>query len=51
VATTFRPFGLGEDFVFVNAWNEWAEGAFLEPCRQWGTRYLEAHVGLPGNET
>ena len=30
-----------ESFLFINAWNEWAEGNHLEPCQKWGTSYLE----------
>ncbi|MCX6300307.1 MAG: glycoside hydrolase family 99-like domain-containing protein [Bacteroidetes bacterium] len=31
-----------ENFIFINAWNEWGEGNHMEPCQKWGQKYLES---------
>jgi hypothetical protein len=50
VVNTFKPYSKEENFVFINAWNEWAEGNHLEPCLKWGTQYLEVVKELFSSE-
>lgn len=41
ILQNFEPPSEEENFVFINAMNEWAEGNHLEPCSKYGREYLE----------
>lgn len=42
LAEKFEPFSEDENFIFINAMNEWAEGNHLEPCIKYKDAYLKA---------
>ena len=31
-----------KEYIFINAWNDWGEGAYLEPDSKNGFQYLQA---------
>ncbi len=54
IEETKRRFSPDQRFIFINAWNEWAEGVYLEPDKKYGYTNIntaaKAIYGLPYNE-
>lgn len=42
IVWTRKNHGIEEQIVYINAWNEWGEGAILEPTTRYGYRNLDS---------
>ncbi|MDD5389289.1 MAG: glycoside hydrolase family 99-like domain-containing protein [Gallionellaceae bacterium] len=51
VRKTRQQFKSEENIVFINAWNEWAEGNHMEPDMKWGRAFLEATLRVISTST
>lgn len=52
IEKTIERYQGDEQLIFINAWNEWAEGTHLEPDQKYGHQFLTAtHNALSGNHS
>src|SRR5262249_750655 len=51
IRRTAEDFPGQERFVFINAWNEWAEGCHVEPDRRFQRQFLEATLRAKTNHS
>ena len=51
IVKRFKPYSEEENFIFLNAMNEWAEGNYIEPDLKFGNQFLEVLKQELSNET